>query len=140
MSELQPLPAPGWYDDGSGHHRWWSGTAWTHHLAPTSPSTTPTPSTNSQVAATTFVRPLKDVGIAYVFAILLSGFGAHQFYLGNAGKGIAYILLWWGGWALSAVGIGVLLLLGVFIWWIIDLSTLRSQVRSANRAIMATPY
>ncbi len=25
----------GWYDDGSGRLRWWDGTAWTEHVAPT---------------------------------------------------------------------------------------------------------
>lgn len=83
-----------------------------------------------------FTRPLKDKGIAYLFAVLLSGFGAHQFYLGNVGAGIAYILLWWGGWALSGLGIGLILLLAVLIWWIIDLCTLPSQVAAANERII----
>ena len=35
----QPLPPPGFYPDpsGSGHQRWWDGTAWTQHLAPVAP-------------------------------------------------------------------------------------------------------
>jgi TM2 domain-containing membrane protein YozV len=70
---------------------------------------------------------------------LLSGFGAHHFYLGNIGAGIAYILLWWGGWFLSWLGIGLLLLLGVFIWWIVDLCTLRGQVDAVNRRILGAP-
>ena len=77
--------------------------------------------------------------MAYVFAILLSGFGAHHFYLGNVGAGIAYILLWWGGWALSWLGVGLLILLGVFVWWIIDLCTLPAQVAAANRRILGGP-
>lgn len=33
----------GWYDDGSGHQRWWDGIAWTEHLAPdpTAPQVSP---------------------------------------------------------------------------------------------------
>jgi Protein of unknown function (DUF2510) len=29
-------PAPGWYADPNGHTRWWSGQAWTEHVAPAS--------------------------------------------------------------------------------------------------------
>lgn len=35
MSE--PVAAPGWYPDGSGHQRYWDGTAWTEHNAPLPP-------------------------------------------------------------------------------------------------------
>jgi TM2 domain-containing membrane protein YozV len=144
VPESQPLPQPGWFDDGSGRLRWWSGTAWTEHVAPPAqPHAAQIPQAAQMVAyqqpAPTFVRPLKDTGIAYVFAILLSGFGAHHFYLGNVGAGIAYILLWWGGWFLSWLGIGLLLILGVFIWWIVDLCTLRGQVDAVNRRILGAP-
>ncbi|MDQ0576722.1 NINE protein [Agromyces albus] len=141
MSDSAPLPQPGWYDDGSGRQRWWSGAAWTEHFAPPAPPATPNVAqvVAYQQPAPTFVRPLKDTGIAYVFAILLAGFGAHHFYLGNVGAGIAYILLWWGGWALSWLGIGLLIIFGVFIWWIVDLCTLRGQVDAANRMILGSP-
>ncbi len=34
---------------------------------------------------------------AGLFALLLGGFGAHKFYLGQKGKGILYLLLCWTG-------------------------------------------
>lgn len=34
------IPA-GWYDDGSGHQRWWDGTRWTEHVAPPQPFNPP---------------------------------------------------------------------------------------------------
>jgi hypothetical protein len=36
MSDTAPAAAaipPGWYDDGSGRMRWWSGVEWTEHVA-----------------------------------------------------------------------------------------------------------
>lgn len=126
-------PPPGWYDDGSGRQRWWSGSIWSDHYAPVVAE----PQAPYPQSRPTYVRPLKDRGTAYVFAILLSGFGAHQFYLGNVGAGIAYVLLWWGGSALSTVLIGIPIVAGVFIWWIVDLCTLSGQVEAANRRILA---
>lgn len=87
-----------------------------------------------------YVQPLKQTGTAYLFAILLSGFGAHQFYLGNVGAGIGFIALWWGGWALSFVGIGFIAIVAAFVWWIVDLCTMQSQVDTANRRLIAYPY
>jgi heme O synthase-like polyprenyltransferase len=31
------LPAPGWYLDGQGSHRWWDGTQWTNAVVPVAP-------------------------------------------------------------------------------------------------------
>lgn len=33
MSSTAQQAAPGWYDDGTGHQRWFDGNAWTHHYA-----------------------------------------------------------------------------------------------------------
>lgn len=35
----------------------------------------------------------KDKTVAGILAILLGGIGVHQFYLGNSGRGILYIVL-----------------------------------------------
>jgi len=148
VSEL--LPPPGWYDDGSGRQRWWTGAYWSDQHAPAAPalpqsSAPPQPSAPLQPYAQSlpyaqsqpaYFRPLKDRGVAYVFAILLAGFGAHHFYLGHVGAGIAYILLWWAGWILSPILIGIPLLLTVGVWWIVDLCTLAKQVDAANRRLM----
>lgn len=37
----------------------------------------------------------KDRTTAAIFAILLGGLGVHHFYLGNAGRGILYLLFCW---------------------------------------------
>lgn len=115
MSESQAPPA-GWYPEGNGQ-RFWDGQQWTDNRAPLTPATPP-----------------RSVGVAYLFLLLLGGFGAHKFYLNQPGQGIAQIALWWGGWILTFIFIGFLTIAAVAIWWIIDLITLPSQVEAVNRA------
>lgn len=61
--------------------------------------------------------PRKDVGIAYLWWLFLGTLGAHKFYLGKPGWGVAYLL------TLGFLWVGV----------IIDLFTIPAQVRAANR-------
>lgn len=62
---VAPPPA-GWYPDpaGSGSIRWWSGSQWTHHAAPTPPAPIPPPFVEK--------RPWWR-WILYALAILLAG-------------------------------------------------------------------
>lgn len=39
----------------------------------------------------------KDVTVGVLLAILLGGIGAHHFYMGNIGLGIAYLVFSWTG-------------------------------------------
>ena len=64
--------------------------------------------------------PLKSTGTAYLWWFFFGGFGAHKFYLGRPGLGILY-----------AFTLGLL-----FIGVIVDLFTLPSQVREANRKMI----
>ena len=122
MSDLErPSPPPGWYPDVSGHQRWWDGREWGVY-APVVQG--PPASVNG--------RPVKDVGVAYLLAILLGGLAAHHFYLGNVGIGILYLALWVAGWATVGIGIGVLLVLAVAVWWVIDLFLIPRYVKAAN--------
>lgn len=154
------IPA-GWYPHPHNptQQQYWDGSTWTSAVAPLTqapamPAGPPAQyyPTNAPVVyapqqpyggqqyAVPYARPLKESGTAYLLAILLGGFGAHQFYLGNVGAGIGFIALWWGGWALSVVGIGVIAIIAAFVWWIVDLCTMQSQVNSANRRLIAYPY
>jgi TM2 domain-containing membrane protein YozV len=38
---------------------------------------------------------MKSKTTAALLAFFLGGFGIHQFYLGNTGKGVAYLLFFW---------------------------------------------
>jgi TM2 domain-containing membrane protein YozV len=83
-------------------------------------------------APTVLVRSHKESGIAYLLAILLGGFGAHHFYLGNVGAGIGFVLLWWIGWFTTVFIVGFVLLFAAAVWWVIDLFLIPSYVRNAN--------
>ena len=68
-SWVPPVP-PGWYQDPSGVpvQRWWDGTAWTTHTAP---------SWHSPHGSTTIVNlaPPKSVGVAFVLTFFFGPFG-----------------------------------------------------------------
>src|SRR5690606_35359923 len=84
------LPPPTvWYPNPQGHTQWWDGERWGPYAPPAVPQ-----------------RPTKDAGIAYLLLILLGGFGAHRFYLGQAAVGVIILVLWCGGLLLSFLGVG----------------------------------
>lgn len=130
MSELEQNPSAsaatpaGWYPDNTGAQRWWDGAQWGAYA----------PVTTHQV-----VMPVatKEVGVGYLFLLLLGEFGAHQFYLGRVGLGITQGLLFLIGAATSWIIIGIPLLIAWSIWWVIDIFLLPSYVRGANARIVA---
>lgn len=118
MPANQPqTPPPGWYVNTYGQQQWWDGHQW-GQIAPQ-------PYPVAVVAA-------KESGTAYLLAILLGGFAAHRFYLNSPGSAIVFIILWWGGWALSPLLIGIPMLVAAVIWWVIDLCRIPEMIRTAN--------
>lgn len=111
-----PSQPAGWYPSPSGLMQWWDGRAW----GPYSPQA---------------MRPMKDVGVAYLFFLFLGGFGAHRFYLGRAGSAVVLLLLWLIGWMLSFFLIGVPLVIAAGIWLLVDLFLIPSMVREENSRI-----
>ncbi|KQV26344.1 hypothetical protein ASC54_05460 [Yonghaparkia sp. Root332] len=77
--------------------------------------------------------PSKSVGAAYAFLLLLGGFAAHHFYLRRWAEAWILLALWWGGWLLTGIGVGFVMLFAVFVWWIYDLVALPNLVAQANR-------
>ena len=63
----RPGPAPGWYDDGSGHQRYWNGAQWSVWLMPPKPTTAPTEKEQRATAV---------IIVGYILAVLipLAGF------------------------------------------------------------------
>jgi TM2 domain-containing membrane protein YozV len=58
--------------------------------------------------------------VAYLFWFFLGGFGAHRFYLGRTGGGVGQLLLLILGLLTAALGIGMLFLVVLGIWVIVD--------------------
>ncbi len=67
MTDTTTNAAPGWYPDGNGAIRWWSGTAWTEHVAG---SPTP-PVTATSVPQPTVVIP-REYRTSHLFHLVMS--------------------------------------------------------------------
>lgn len=72
------------------------------------------------------------MAIAYVLALFLGGFGAHQFYLRNTGSGVTQLLLTLVGAVTAWLYVGLLLLFAVFVWVVVDLFLIPGWVRRVN--------
>jgi TM2 domain-containing membrane protein YozV len=74
----------------------------------------------------------KRLGVAYVLGVALGLLGAHRFYLGHHGRGVAYALLTVMGLVSASWGIGFLFGALVILLVLIDLFRLPGLVRVAN--------
>lgn len=116
MSDFVPRVPAGWYPDPAvgGAVRWWDGHQWGGFAPPVQPVVQ------------------KDMTVAYLLAIFLGGFGAHQFYLRNTGSGVTQLLLTLIGAVTSWFFVGLVLLFGVFVWVVVDLFLIPGWVRQSN--------
>ncbi|MBD0864596.1 MAG: TM2 domain-containing protein [Rhodobacteraceae bacterium] len=64
----------------------------------------------------------RDVGVAYLLALLFGFFGAHRFYLGRPGTAVLMIIL-----TITVYGMII-----IAIWWLIDLFLIPGWVREFN--------
>lgn len=158
MGSMTSTPSrdAGWYDDPEGRRRWWDGQRWGAY-APWSESGVPRPSAprpgaridrrylhdgtasgraaapQQQVVVHHVVHlPAKDLAIAYLLLVFLGVFGAHRFYLGHNGTAIALLCGTLLAAPLMLVGGGIMLAIGVGIWWVVDLFLLPGMTRCAN--------
>ena len=126
-------PPPGWYPNHQGQTQWWDGGRWGQLAPPQSGVVRYAPQYADATSGTVVVvQSPKEVGIAYLFALLLGGFAAHRFYLRRTGSAIGFLILWWAGWLSSWLLIGIPLIIAGAIWLIVDLFLIPGMVREEN--------
>lgn len=74
----------------------------------------------------------KSTGVAYLLWFFLGWAGAHRFYAGHTGSGIAILLLTVFGVLLSFVFIGLFLLVIPGIWWLVDALLIPGMISTYN--------
>ena len=73
--------------------------------------------------------------LAYLAWFFLGGLGVHRFYLGRTGSGVAQLLLTVFGWLTFALGIGMVLIVGLGVWLFVDLFLVAGWVGEYNLAL-----
>ncbi|HKH69015.1 MAG TPA: TM2 domain-containing protein [Reyranella sp.] len=62
----------------------------------------------------------KSTGIAYLLWFFLGGLGVHRFYLGQTGSGIAMAIIFILSIVTTFIGVGLVGLAVIAIWWFVD--------------------
>jgi TM2 domain-containing membrane protein YozV len=78
----------------------------------------------------------KSVGVAYLLWFFVGWLGAHRFYLGQTGTGVAQLLLTLIGAVLAVVIIGFFLLAIVGVWLLVDLFLIPGMVQNHNMQLI----
>jgi TM2 domain-containing membrane protein YozV len=78
----------------------------------------------------------KSAGIAYLLWFFLGYLGAHRFYLGRTGTAVTILLLTGVGILLSAVFIGLFVLVVLAIWLLVDVFLIPGMVRQYNNNLI----
>ncbi|SNS92036.1 TM2 domain-containing membrane protein YozV [Geodermatophilus pulveris] len=81
--------------------------------------------------------PYKDGTAAWLFWFFLGGFGAHHFYLGRTGWGVAYAVGFVLSWLTTVVLIGFLGLLAFVVLWVVDATRMSRRLQDCNARIHA---
>ncbi|KGI57373.1 NINE protein [Campylobacter sp. MIT 97-5078] len=81
---------------------------------------------------TLVVLPLKNVIIGLVLGILFGGFGVDRFYKGDIGLGIAKLALLILGYATVIFYVGIVFLIIVWVWVIVDLFLVWKGIKQDN--------
>jgi TM2 domain-containing membrane protein YozV len=78
----------------------------------------------------------KSAGIAYVLWFFVGWLGGHRFYAGRIGSAIAILLLSIFSVLLSVVGIGLLGIVVVAVWCLVDAFLIPGMVKSHNNKLI----
>jgi TM2 domain-containing membrane protein YozV len=74
----------------------------------------------------------KSIGAAYLLWFFLGGLGAHRFYLGKKGSGLAMLALLIVGILTTPVMIGSVMLVALAVWVLADAFMIPGMVQSAK--------
>ena len=93
---------------------------------------------NDTQALMAFESQKKSAGVAYLLWFFTGGIGGHRFYLCRTGSAVAQLVLSVLGWVLLlAAGIGLLFLIPLGIWLLVDLFLVGGMVSEHNVGLMA---
>lgn len=98
----------------------------------------PTPGiSNDARAMMMFDANKKSVVVAYLLWLFLGGVGAHRFYSGKTGSGIAQLAMLIVGAALTAVGVGIVILIALGLWVLVDAFLIPGWISAQNSLLAA---
>ncbi|WP_180900130.1 TM2 domain-containing protein [Martelella soudanensis] len=79
----------------------------------------------------------KSPAAAYLLWFFVGWAGAHRFYLGRSGSGIAMLLLYVVGWLTTVFMIGFVMLGAWGIWWLVDLFLISGMIDAQKSEVRA---
>ena len=79
----------------------------------------------------------KSTAAAYLLWFFLGFLGAHRFYAGRTGSGVAMLLLWVVSFALTFIAIGVFGFVALGLWWLVDGFLVAGWIRNHNMLLAA---
>jgi TM2 domain-containing membrane protein YozV len=95
------------------------------------------PSNDAQVMMA-YQANQKSMGVAYLLWFFLGSVGAHRFYLGRTGSAVAMLILFLLGWIfIWAMGLGLLLLVPLGIWVLVDALLIPGIVNAQNNQLVS---
>ncbi len=74
----------------------------------------------------------KTTMVAYLLWFFLGPWGAHRFYMGRKGSGFGMLGLMIGSIVLTAVAVGLIGFLAVFVWWVVDAFLLHKWLKEGT--------
>lgn len=78
----------------------------------------------------------KSTLVAYLLWWFLGVFGAHRFYLGFTGSAVTMLVLFIVSSVLVIIAIGLLGLLVIGVWWLVDAFLIPGMVTQANLSLI----
>jgi TM2 domain-containing membrane protein YozV len=106
-------------------------------IAPTGSLNNPSRSSMDTQALMLFDANKKSLGVSYVLWLFLGMFGGHRFYNGKTGSALAQLFLNIFGWlTIFAYGLGLLFIIPVAIWVIVDAFLIPGWVQNYNNLLI----